>query len=78
VTDATGREDQLKLGGIALGYAQRAAALAPTDSEAQLSPAITYGKMMPFLGTKEQVADSPRIKEAADKAINLDPRNDTA
>jgi tetratricopeptide (TPR) repeat protein len=78
MTDATAREDQLRLGGLALGYAQRAATLAPNDSEAQLSPAITYGKMMPFLGTKEQVEDSPRIKEAADKAIKLDPRNDTA
>jgi tetratricopeptide (TPR) repeat protein len=78
MTDATAREDQLRLGGIALSYAQRAAALAPNDSEAQLSPAITYGKMLPFQGTKEQVEASPRIKEAADKAIKLDPRNDTA
>ena len=78
MTDATVREDELRLGGISLAYAQRAAALAPNDSEAQLSPAISYGKMMPYLGTKEQVEDSPRIKEAADKAIELDPDNDTA
>ena len=78
MTDATAREDKLRLGGIALGYAQRAAALAPNDSEAQLSPAITYGKMLPFQGSKEQVEATPRIKEAADKAIKLDPRNDTA
>lgn len=78
MTDATVREDQLRLGAISLEYAQRAAALAPNDSEAQLSPAISYGKMLPYLGTREQVEDSPRIKEAADKAIKLDPRNDTA
>jgi tetratricopeptide (TPR) repeat protein len=76
--DATAREDKLRLGRIALDYAQRAAALAPNDSEAQLSPAITYGKMLPFQGSKEQVEASPRIKEAVDKAIKLDPRNDTA
>lgn len=78
MTDATVREDELRLGAISLEYAQRAAALAPNDSEAQLSPAISYGKMLPYLGTKEQVQDSPRIKEAADKAIELDPDNDTA
>jgi tetratricopeptide (TPR) repeat protein len=78
MTDATPREDKLRLGGIALGYAQRAAALAPNDSEAQLSPAITYGKMLPFQGSKERVEASPRIKEAVDKAIKLDPRNDLA
>ena len=76
--DATKNEDKLRLGGISLGYAQRAAALAPNDSEAQLSPAITYGKMLQFQGNKEQVAASPHIKEAADKAIKLDPHNDTA
>jgi tetratricopeptide (TPR) repeat protein len=76
--DATAREDKLRLGKIALDYGQRGAALAPNDSEAQLSPAITYGKMLPFQGSKEQVEASPRIKEAVDKAIKLDPRNDTA
>ena len=56
ITDATVREDELRLGAISLWeYAQRAAALAPNDSEAQLSPAISYGKMLPYLGTKEQV-----------------------
>lgn len=70
--------EKLKHGNTSLGYALRAAKLAPHDSEAQLSPAITYGKMLPFEGSKAQVEISPRIKAAADKAIRLDPRNDTA
>lgn len=78
MTDARTNEEKLRLGGIALGYGQRAAALAPNDSEAQLSPAITYGKMLPLQGSKEQVDASPRIKAGADKAIRLDPRNDVA
>lgn len=78
MTDATSNTEKLRLGGIALGYGQRAAALAPNDSEAQLSPAITYGKMLPLQGSKEQVDASPRIKAGADKAIRLDPRNDVA
>lgn len=70
--------EKLKYGNTSLGYALRAARLAPHDSEAQLSPAITYGKMLPFEGSKAQVEISPLIKAAADKAIRLDPRNDTA
>ena len=78
MTDAAKTKEKLRLGGIALAYGLKAAALAPNDSEAQLSPAITYGKMLPFQGNKEQVEATPRIKAAADRAIKLDPRNDTA
>lgn len=78
MADTTAKEEKLRLGRIALGYGQRAAALAPNDAEAQLSVAISYGKMLPFLGTKEQVDASPRIKSAVDKALQLDPANDTA
>src|SRR6478672_8055178 len=78
MADATTREEKLRLGGIGLNYAQRAAALAPNDSEAQLSPAISYGKMVAIQGMKEQTEASRRIKDAADKAIRLDPNNDLA
>ncbi len=78
MTEASSNSEKLRLGGIALGYGQRAAALAPKDSEAQLSPAITYGKMLPLQGSREQVDAAPRIKAGADKAIRLDPRNDVA
>jgi len=78
MADATTREEKLRLGGIGLDYAQRAAALAPNDSEAQLSPAISYGKLVPLQGIKEQTEAARRIKEAADKAIRLNPYNDLA
>ena len=78
MADATTRDEKLRLGGIALDYAKRAAALAPNDSEAQLSIAITYGKMLPLLGIKEQIEAASYIKDSADKAIELDPRNDLA
>ena len=78
MADATTREEKLRLGGIGLNYAQRAAVLAPNDSEAQLSPAISYGKMVAIQGIKEQTEASHRIKDAADKAIRLDPNNDLA
>ena len=76
--DADSKEEKLKLGGISLDYAHRAAAIAPRDSEAQLSPAISYGKMLPLMGTKEQMQASREIKDCADKALKLDPQNDLA
>ena len=78
MSDASSKSEKLRLGHISLEYAQRAATLAPNNSEAQLSPAISYGKMLPYMGSKEQVDASPRIKQSVDRALELDPKNDTA
>jgi len=78
MSDTLTDKEKIRLGGIALTYGIKAAKLGPKDSEAQLSPAITYGKMLPFQGKAEQVLATPRIKESADRAIKLDPRNDSA
>ncbi|MBC8127628.1 MAG: hypothetical protein H8M99_10865 [Gloeobacteraceae cyanobacterium ES-bin-144] len=78
MTDTGNVKEKLRLGGIALAYGNAAAALAPGNAEAQLSPAITYGKMLPFQGKKEQIDAAPRIKVAVDRALKLDPRNDSA
>jgi len=78
MTDATEKQEKLRLGQISLDYAQRAASLAPNSAEAQLSPAISYGKMMPFMKSKDQVDASPKIKQSVDRALALDPKNDTA
>jgi tetratricopeptide (TPR) repeat protein len=78
LADATTRQEKLRLGGIALNYAQKAATLAPENAEAQLSVAISYGKMLPFMDTKSQFQASPHIKRYAEKAIQLDPGNDLA
>lgn len=78
MTDAKTTAEKLKHGNTALAYDKKAAALGPNSSEAQLSAAITYGKMLPFQGNKEQVAASPLIKAAADRALKIDSRNDSA
>ena len=78
MTDATNRETKLQLGGLALEYSRRAAAFGPNDSDAQIAIGITYGKMLPLQGTREQVEASSRIRNSAEKAIKIDPRNDTA
>lgn len=78
MSDASDKNEKLRLGRISLEYAQRAATLAPNNSEAQLSPAISYGKMAPFLPSKEQANASSQIKQSVDRALQLDPKNDTA
>ena len=78
MTDATDTKEKLRLGHIAMDYSERAAACGPKDCDAQLAPAITLGKMLPYLPTKEQVSASPRIKESVDKALAIDPKNDNA
>jgi hypothetical protein len=69
MVDARTREEKLRLDGVGLDYALRASALAPDDSEAQLSLAISYGKMVPLQGSEEQIESARRIKDAVDKAI---------
>lgn len=78
MSDVHGQADKLKYGNLSLDYAKRAAALAPNDSEAQLSPAISYGKMLPLKSKGEQASISPLVKAAADRAIKLNPLNDSA
>ena len=78
MSDAPKRDEKLRLGGIAVGYSRRAVALAPNDPEAQLSVAISYGKVLPLQGNSEGVENSRVIKAAAERAIKLDPRNDLA
>ena len=76
MSDATKREDKLRLGGMAVSYSRRAIALAPKDPEAQLAVAISYGKVLPLQGKREQMDNSRVIKAAAEKVVELDPHND--
>ena len=78
MSDTTKTKEKLRLGNIAVGHAQRAVILAPDDPEAQLALAISYGKMLPLEGTKQQIAHSRLIKIAVDKVIALNPTNDLA
>ena len=78
MSETSSKKEKLRLGNISLEFAQRAATLAPKNAEAQLSPAISYGKMLPFMGSKDQVDASPKIKEAVDRTLQLNPKNDNA
>jgi tetratricopeptide (TPR) repeat protein len=76
--DAAQRVERLRLGKVALGYAQEAVKRAPDDAEARISVALSLGKMAPFMELKEQADASAGIKAAADKAIEIDPHQDLA
>jgi len=78
MSDSHSKWDKLRLGGLALSYAQRATAAAPNDSEAHTSVAISYGKLLPLQGPREQAQGSYKIRDAVDRALRLDPSNDTA
>lgn len=78
MSDATELSSKQELGNTAMDYARRAVALAPDDPETLLALAISYGKMLPMEGTRQQIANSRLIKIAADKVIALDPTNDLA
>lgn len=78
MSDTSSKKEKLRLGNISLEFAERAATLAPKNAEAQLSPAISYGKMLPSMGSRDQINASPRIKAAVDRTLQLDPANDTA
>src|SRR3982751_5250906 len=78
MTETSSNKEKLRLGLISLESAQRAASLAPKNAEAQLSPAISYGKMLPYMSAKDQVTSAPKIKESVDRTLALDPQNDNA
>jgi tetratricopeptide (TPR) repeat protein len=78
MSDATKASEKLQLGQTAVDYARRAVALEPNNPQTQLALAISYGKMLPIEGTKQQIANSRLIKIAVDKVIALDPTNDLA
>lgn len=78
MSQTSSKNEKLQLGETSLQFAQRAAQLAPNNAEAQLSPAISYGKMLPYMSSKDQVAASPKIKASVDRTLQLDSRNDTA
>lgn len=76
MSDASGTDEKLRLGSIAVEYSRRAVALSPRDAETNLSEAISYGKVLPYLSSKERYNASQVIKTSADRTIKLDPSSD--
>ena len=66
MSDTSSKQEKLRLGNISLEFASRAATLAPNNAEAQLSPAISLGKMLPFMG-RDLMKHEPVFREAIEK-----------
>lgn len=71
-------EQKLASALTALGYAERAVKADPKCCEAHLGIALCWGRIIQLQGNKEKVEGSRHIKEAAEKAVKLDPHNDYA
>jgi tetratricopeptide (TPR) repeat protein len=78
MSEASNKDEKIRLGNIALSYARRAVKIAPDSAEAEVAVAICCGRLLPLMSVKEQIADSRVIKAAVDRALVLDPRNDLA
>lgn len=78
MSDLPAKEQKMASGRTALAYAERAVRAAPDECDPHLSVAICWGKLTPFLSTKESIEASRRIKESSENAVRLDPRNDYA
>ena len=61
-----------------MAYAKRAIEADPQSSEAHLAAAIAYGVMTDFVDDRTKMEYSKLIKGEAEKAIELDPKNDYA
>jgi tetratricopeptide (TPR) repeat protein len=62
----------------ALNYAKRAVERGPNLSEAHLSLAIASGKITDFVDNRTKMEYSRIIQREAEKAVQLDPKNDLA
>jgi tetratricopeptide (TPR) repeat protein len=62
----------------ALAYAERAVASEPKRCDSHLAVAICLGRLTPYLGAREKVETSRKIKTSAEMAVKLDPKNDYA
>jgi tetratricopeptide (TPR) repeat protein len=78
MNDLPNKADKIASGRKALSYAERAVALAPNQSDPHLAVAICLGKLTPFMGNREMVEASKRIKVSAEKAVKIAPKDDYA
>lgn len=74
----TTKAEKIASGRQALAYSERAVKADSKNSDAQLSVAISLGKLAPLIDNRERIEASRRIKQFAEAAIRLDPKNDFA
>lgn len=78
MADTGAGAEKIQLAKLALGYAQRAVALAPKNPEAHLSVAICHAKALELYSNKEKMAALRQVKLSTDKSLALESDNDLA
>jgi len=76
VLDARDETAKRSIAEKAVGYAKRAVAAGPKNALTHLSLAICYGRAATVADAKTKIAYSKLIKQHADSALALDPKND--
>jgi tetratricopeptide (TPR) repeat protein len=76
--DASSVSEKRRLSQMALESAQRAVSLDPTNAQAHLSLAIVYGRIALNESARRKVEMSRLIRQEAETAARLDPKNDYA
>jgi tetratricopeptide (TPR) repeat protein len=76
--DVSSKAEKKALGEKSLAYSKRAVAANPKNAMAQLSLAVSYGRLATYLDNKTKIAYSKLVKQHVDKSIALDSRNDLA
>lgn len=78
MTETTSTAKQKELGAKALDAAERAVRAGPQNAQAHLSLAIVYGRIAFLQPARRKIELSKRIRDEAETAARLDPREDYA
>jgi tetratricopeptide (TPR) repeat protein len=72
------RSEKLHFANLCIEYAKKAVREAPDNSDAHVCLSIAYGKMTDFTDNKTKIEYSKVVKSEAERAIELNPKNDLA
>src|ERR1700760_5006063 len=78
VDTAKNRTQKLSFAKLCLEYAKKAVHEAPDNADAHVCLSIAYGKMTDFTDNKTKMDYSKIVKSEAEKAVELNPKNDMA
>jgi tetratricopeptide (TPR) repeat protein len=73
---AKDRTHKLNFANLSLEYAKRAVREAPENADAHVCLSIAYGKITDFVDNKTKMEYSKVVKSEAEKAVELNPKND--
>ena len=72
------RSEKLHFANLCMEYAKKAVRVAPDNSDAHVCLSIAYGKMTDFTDNKTKIEYSKVVKSEAERAVELNPKNDLA